>query len=279
MEWIQSLNQAIEYMEEHLTEDVHCEDVAAHVHISLFHFQRTFNLLTGMTVGEYIRKRRLSLAGEELTRKNAKVIDLAFKYGYDSPESFSKAFIRFHGITPAHAKKGKELKSFNKLVVKISMEGGTVMDYRIEKKEGFQLLAYSRRFTEENSKNGIPAFWDEYWQKGLYKMVPGQVGICAQEKEGSKEFLYGIGCDAEAVKEIPEGFQLLDIPAHTWAIFKCVGALPDAIQSMWERIYREWLPGSEYELIPDYDIENYPPLDNTSPDYISEIWIPVKAVS
>lgn len=275
MEWVQSINKAVEYMEEHLTEDIHCEDVSGYVQISSFHFQRMFNLLTGMTVGEYIRKRRLSLAGEELTRQNTKVIDVAFKYAYNSSESFTKAFARFHGITPNKVKKGSELKSFNKLVVKISMEGGTIMDYRIEKKEEFRLLVYAKMFTEESSEKGIPAFWEEYYQNKLYEKAPGYLGICAQEKEGAGEFMYGIGCDADDVKEIPKGFQIINIPAYTWAIFKCVGPTPDAIQKTWRDIYREWLPGTDYELIPDYDIENYLPGDNTSCDYISEIWLPI----
>lgn len=276
MEWIQSINKAIEYMEEHLTQDIHSEDVAAHVYISLFHFQRGFNLLTGLTVAEYIRKRRLSLAGEELTKEGAKVIDVALKYGYENPESFSKAFFRFHGITPNQAKKGKELKSFHKLVVKVLVEGGLGMDYRIEKQEEMKLLVYTRTFTEEKSKKGIPAFWEEYNQKELNKKAPGHLGICVQEKTNAKEFLYGIGCKADLVREIPKGFKLLTIPAYTWVIFKCVGAMPEAIQNMWERIYREWLPGANYELIPDYDIENYLPGDNTEADYVSEIWLPVK---
>ena len=172
MEWIQSINRAIEYMENHLMEDIYCEDVARYVHISVFHFQRTFNVLTGMAVGEYIRKRRLSLAGEELTRQNAKVIDVALKYGYNSPESFTKAFTRFHGITPSQAKKGNELKSFNKLAIKISVEGGTIMDYRVERKEGFKLIVYAKMFTDESSKKGIPAFWEEYYQNEIYKKAP-----------------------------------------------------------------------------------------------------------
>lgn len=276
MEWIQSVNQAIDYIEKHLTEDIHCADVAGYVHISLFHFQRTFSLLTGMAVGEYIRKRRLSLAGEELAKQNAKVIDVAFKYAYDSPESFTKAFVRFHGVTPSQAKKGNGLKYIHKLVVNISAEGSRRMDYRIEKKDGFRLLVYAKMFTDESSEKGIPAFWDEYYQNEMYKKAPGYLGICAQEKDGAKEFMYGIGCDADDVKEVPEGFQTIAIPAYTWAIFKCVGATPDAIQKTWEDIYREWLPGADYELIPDYDIENYLPGDNTACDYVSEIWIPVK---
>ena len=276
MEWIQPINRAIEYMENHLMEDIYCEDVARYVHISVFHFQRTFNVLTGMAVGEYIRKRRLSLAGEELTRQNAKVIDVALKYGYNSPESFTKAFTRFHGITPSQAKKGNELKSFNKLAIKISVEGGTIMDYRVERKEGFKLIVYAKMFTDESSEKGIPAFWEEYYQNEIYKKAPGYLGICAQEKDGAGEFMYGIGCDADDVKEIPEGFQVITIPAYTWAIFKCVGPTPDAIQRMWDIIYRKWLPGADYELISDYEIENYLPGDNTSDDYVSEIWFPVK---
>lgn len=276
MEWIQIINRAIEYMENHLMEDIHCGDVAGHVHISLFHFQRIFNLLTGMTVGEYIRSRRLSLAGEELTREGTKVIDVALKYGYHSPESFSRAFARFHGVTPGQVKKQKELKSFNRLTVRISLEGGTVMDYRIEKKHAFKLLVHAGTFTEESSRQGIPAFWDEYYKEGLDRKVPGCLGVCAQQEEGKEEFLYGIGCDADRVSEIPQEFFVLDIPSYTWAVFKCVGAVPDAIRKMWDCIYREWLPGADYEPVWDYDIENYLPGDNTAADYVSEIWIPVR---
>lgn len=263
-------------MEEHLLENIQVGDIAAHVHISLFHFQRSFNMLTGMTTTEYIRKRRLSLAGEELTTSGAKVIDVALKYGYDSPESFTKAFTRFHGITPRQAKQGNNLKSFNKFVVKLSIEGGTIMDYRIEKKEELHLLLYGRRFTAENSEKGIPKLWEEYFEKGMHKKVPGYFGICAQEKEGTREFLYGIGCYAKDVVGIPNGFTLIHIPSYTWAVFKCVGPMPGAIQDMWDVIYKEWLPNTEYEVIQDYDIENYLPGDNTSADYISEIWFPVK---
>lgn len=150
------------------------------------------------------------------------------------------------------------------------------MDYRVERKEGFKLIVYAKMFTDESSEKGIPAFWEEYYQNEIYKKAPGYLGICAQEKDGAGEFMYGIGCDADDVKEIPEGFQVITIPAYTWAIFKCVGPTPDAIQRMWDIIYREWLPGADYELISDYEIENYLPGDNTSDDYVSEIWFPVK---
>ena len=254
-----------------------CDKVAKYIYISTFHFQRTFNILTNLTTREYIRNRRLSLAGQELTKENAKVIDIALKYGYETPESFSKAFSRFHGITPTQAKKeGANLKSFNRLVIKIKLEGANNMDYKIIKKGTFKVVVKTREFNDENSTTGIPAFWSEYFSNGLHKKVCASIGICAQEKEGYKEFKYGIGCIDKYTKEIPEGFEILEIPAYTWAIFKCIGAMPNAIQDMWERIYSEWLPQAEYELISDYDIEAYTEGDLQSKDYISEIWIPVK---
>ncbi|MCI9464913.1 MAG: AraC family transcriptional regulator [Lachnospiraceae bacterium] len=286
MEWIQSINRAIDYIEDNILEDIHLEDVAEQVHISLFHFQRTFNLLVGMTAGEYIRKRRLSLAGEELTKEGAKVIDIAFKYGYESPESFSKAFTRFHGITPKQAGKGMQMKNFNKLTIRVSIEGGSMVDYRIEKKDSFSVIVYPAVFTEENSAEKIPAFWNAYFQEGLNEKVSGSVGICFQESIKAKEFLYGIGSIQSAsaqspdrMERIPADFRQIVIPAHTWAVFQCVGVMPDAIQNMWKFIYGEWLPAAAYELIPNYDIEYYPPGDKDAADYVSEIWIPVREKS
>ncbi|MDF2942337.1 MAG: hypothetical protein K0S01_1195 [Herbinix sp.] len=277
MEWIKSLNQAIEYMEDNITKNITCEDVAEHIYLSSFHFQRTFRLFTGLSVGEYIRNRRLSLAGNELLTSKHKVIDIALKYGYETPESFSKAFNRFHGVTPNEAKKqGTVLKSFNRLLIKIILEGGNSMDYRIEKKEAFQVVAKTRLFTEDTTKTEIPKFWEEYYRNGFEDKVCGMMGICEQIKVNSKEWKYGIGCEKQYVKEMPEGFELLEVPSYTWAIFTCIGAMPDSIQNLWKRVYGEWLPVANYELISDYDIEFYTDGDNSKEDYVSEIWIPVK---
>lgn len=276
MDWIQSLNKAIAYMEQNLLTDLSPEDVAKQVHISNYHFQRAFHLLTGMTIGEYIRSRRLSLAGHELAASNSKVIDIALKYQYETPESFAKAFSRFHGITPSQARiQGAHLKSLNRLLIKITLEGGTVMDYRIESKKAFQALVKVQTFTPETSQKGIPAFWSDYFSSGMQHQVPGAIGICEQEKACDKEFNYGIGCIYTPGKNIPEGFKLLEIPAYTWVIFRCVGPMPGAIQDTWSRIYSEWLPQAEYQLLPDYDLEVYTEGDNQSSDYVSEIWIPV----
>ena len=277
MEWVRSLNLAINYIEEHLNDNIDCDDIAQHTFYSSFHFQRTFSLLTGMTVSEYVRNRRLSLAAQDLLNNNIKVIEVALMYGYDTPESFTKAFQRFHGVLPSQAKRhGAELKSFNRLTLKIVLEGGSIMDYKIVPKDSFKVVTKTRKFTTENSGNEIPAFWSDYFSSGLHQQVCGMMGICLPVESGYKDFEYGIGCEEKYVNKIPEGFKTVEIPSYTWAIFKCVGAMPDAIQKMWKRIYSEWLPQSIYELVPGYDIEFYTEGDNGSKDYISEIWIPVK---
>ena len=151
-----------------------------------------------------------------------------------------------------------------------------MMKYKIEKWEAMDLLVHAKDFQTETSEAEIPKFWDKYYANDAYKKIPAYLAVCAQKKTDKNEFRYGIGCKASDVEGVPEGFEILHIPEYTWAVFKCVGPMPNAIQDMWERINKEWLPTAEYEMIHDYDIENYLPGDPTSPDYVSEICIPVK---
>lgn len=148
MDWISGMQNAINYIEAHLTDAIDYDEVAAQSFSSSYHFQRVFSILCGFTIGEYIRSRRLSLAGAELAESDVKVIDVALKYGYDSPDSFAKAFQKFHGILPSQARNnGSRLKSFSRLVLKISLEGGNIMNYRIEEKEAMTVTGYSARFS------------------------------------------------------------------------------------------------------------------------------------
>lgn len=157
MEWMKAIGDAVDYIETHITEDIDTEAVARHICISPFYFQKGFSMLCGYTVAEYIRNRKLALAGGELIAGSAKIIDLALKYGYDSPDSFTKAFTRFHGITPSMARKESVmLKSFAPLKLTISLKGGYLMDYRITKKESFTVLGASRTFGYKNAKQDIP---------------------------------------------------------------------------------------------------------------------------
>lgn len=148
MDWITGIQAAINYIEDHLTEELDYEMIAKKSFSSSAHFQRIFSILCGYTLGEYIRNRRLTLAGADLASGKKKVIDVALKYGYDSPDSFTKAFQRFHSITPSQARSdGNQLRSFSRLSIKISLEGGTMMNYKIETKPEMTLLGYKRHFS------------------------------------------------------------------------------------------------------------------------------------
>lgn len=190
MEWVKLLQQAIEYMELHLLEKINYEDVAKHIHMSQYNFHKIFSLLAGMTANEYIRNRRLSLAGQELQTSGGKIIDLAYKYGYETPESFTKAFTRFHGITPRAAKlRGAHLAFFPPLVIKIILEGGKIMDYRIVETEKKQFIARVRAFKNEimNDTNNheISDFWTECNDQHLVEKLR------QMHSEGKRD-LYGL---------------------------------------------------------------------------------------
>ena len=158
------------------------------------------------------------------------------------------------------------------------MEGGSVMDYRIEEREGFDVLVTVKKIgEEEGDSTQIPAFWDEFFANGLHKKVEPVLGVCGIKSDETGEFLYGIGDYKKDGQDVPDGFEVWHVPKSTWAVFKCVGAMPKAIQEMWRRIFSEWLPQAKYELVPSYDFELYTDGDTDSPDYVSEIWLPVKS--
>ena len=280
MEWIDRINEALQYIESHLEDEcLSVPDVARHIHFSHFHLQRVFSMMTDMTLSEYIRQRRLSLAGQALQWGGAKVIDVALKYGYDSPESFQKAFRRFHGITPAAAKRSNvQLRYLNPLRLQISLQGGTIMDYSIEVIPELTIIGMERRFGYEDSFTRIPLFWDEYFAKGYHQQCPGFLGVCFDsENSPTGDFAYMIAHFADAGEPVPQGFVRRTIPAHTWAKFRSVGPIPTALQQLNRRIFTEWLPNNpEYEMADSLNIEVYTEGDTSSDDYVSEIWIPVR---
>jgi len=277
LELVASLNEALTYIERHLLDETDSAEAARHVGLSRFYLERTFSALTGMSVSEYIRARRLSLAAQDLLTQNQKVIDLAFKYGYDTPESFTKAFARFHGVTPTSARRMSTLlRCQNPLAISIKMEGANVMNYRIEQMEAFQVFGAEQMFQMDNSTQEIPKFWEEFFAKGLQEKVCPMFGICF-DADASGKFPYMIADFVKPGVELPEGFVQREIPAHTWARFSCVGALPGAIQSVTKQIYSEWLPTNDvYEVAQYMEIEMYSAGDTASPEYYSEVWIPIR---
>lgn len=283
MEWTDAIQRAIEFMEQHITEDISTKEVANHVNISPFYFGKGFSMLCGYSVAEYIRNRRLALAGGDLATTDMKIIDVAMKYGYDSPDSFTKAFTRFHGVSPVMVRKDDVMiKTFAPLKVEISLKGGYLMNYKIVEKESFTVLAVSKTFSYENGKKEIPVFWQEHYAKGNGKYVCGMFGINIDEKMGQDSFEYLIADLYDPKREIPEGFEIRSIPAFTWAVFSCDGPMPTALQDVNTKIFSEWLPAlKEYEFAAGYCVEMYDapdkyPKGTQDEKYHSEIWIPVR---
>ncbi|NLP16358.1 MAG: AraC family transcriptional regulator [Clostridiales bacterium] len=281
MEWIKSISDAISFIEDNITEDFTVDEIADAAFLSPYYFQKGFTMLCGFTVSEYVRLRRLTLAGTELVSSDKKIIDIALKYGYDSPDSFTKAFTRFHGVTPTAIRRdGAMIKSFAPLKIKFSLEGGFIMDYRIVDKDAFTVMGVSRMFKYDSSSE-IPMFWSEHFKSENAKVICGMYGVCIDEPDKS-EFEYLIADNYMPCKDIPNGFVTRVIPKHTWAVFPCKGPMPNAIQDTNTKIFSEWLPNcKEYEIADGYNIELYTdisdyPKGNQDENYYSEIWIPVK---
>ncbi|MDL2212293.1 AraC family transcriptional regulator [Erysipelotrichaceae bacterium OttesenSCG-928-M19] len=282
MEWSDSISRALTFIENNLDDELTIEIIAKEVMISPFYFQKGFALLCGFTVGEYIKKRRLSLAGNELLKTDIKIIDLALKYGYDSPDSFTKAFTRFHGATPTSVRKGQAMiKSFAPLKIKFSLEGGYTMDYKIVKKDAFKVIGLRREFKYEDAYKLVPQLWQQYYEEGKDKLVNSVYGINIDEKMSGDVFEYMIG-DIYTNTTVPEGFITREIPQYTWAVFACKGAMPTMMQETNSKIFSEWLVNNkEYEIAAGYNIEMYSnpsdyPNGVNDDNYYSEIWIPVK---
>lgn len=283
MAWSESIAAAVRYIEDHLLEPLEIGEIARAAALSPFYFQRGFAMLCGMSVGEYIRKRRLSQAGLAVLASDRPIIDIALDAGYDSPDGFTKAFTRFHGITPtALRKNGGTVVSFAPLVLKLSLEGGRNMEYRIEKKDAFTVLCRAQTFTYEEGPARVPAFWQEHFAAGGGATVRGLYGINIDVAMSGETFDYLIADPYDPAVAIPDGFTTRTIAAHTWAVFPCRGKMAEAMQAVNKQIFSEWLPANGvYEIAAGINVEHY---DDASkyPDgihdvnYYSEVWVPVR---
>ena len=291
---VELIQQAIWYMEDHIYENISYVDVAKSIHMSGYNFHRTFSFITGMTANEYIRKRRLTLAAQELQNGGLSVIDAAYKYGYESPESFSRAFVRFHGSTPGQAKrKGARLHLFNPLVIKITVEGGSIMDYRMEHRERQRFVALVRAFPNEISNDdndhSIPDFWTECKEKDLIGPMTALrtdgkkdlYGLCAPLQDGETYFNYGIGIlldndtDRAAAEQLmKQGYTLWETEPADYAVFQCSGPDGDCLGETWSRFFKEFSPQTGYVQTDDTDYEIY--YENGEEDLFCELWIPVR---
>ena len=271
--WIEGFQDSIDYIEQNLTEELDIGEIAKIAALSPFYYQRMFGAMCGMTVGEYIRARRMTAAAQELAVSDNKVIDIAVKYGYDSPDSFTKAFQRFHGITPAQARtSGVGLKFFAPLHIKVTLEGGNMLDFKIVEKAPFTVVGIKKRFDVDSGYQEIPKFWDE-WAADM-KGLKGTFGVCS-EMDG-KTFDYWIADLYQPWNDIPDGCSTCQIPGGLWALFKCEGPLPDSMQKVNTQIWSEWLPSLKgYTLAGNYSMELYMPPTEDPADTVSYICIPL----
>lgn len=294
MEWLTSIRSAIDYIEEHIYEDINVASVAKVVYLSKMFLDKGFSVITGYTITEYIRYRRLYLAALELINTKKNVLDISLEFFYDTPESFTKAFTRFHGVTPTNVRKGAPARRFLPMHLSLNITGGSNMNYKITKMFPFKVIGFERTFSSATSQKEIPAFWDEIcekYTKNIYNGNPpanpyekavidnciGEYGICIDDLDGGN-FRYLIA-GKYAGGEVPEGMTLYEFPMGEWAVFDCVGPMPEALQALTNKIFGEWLPkNTEYELSGNASVEWYDCVngETTDADYHSAVWLPIK---
>ncbi|WP_432664986.1 AraC family transcriptional regulator [Wukongibacter baidiensis] len=288
MDWLKKMNGSISYIEENLARDIDYNKVAKIACCSTYHFQRMFSFITDIPLSEYIRRRRLTIAAFELQNSNIKIIDLALKYGYDSPDAFSRAFKKLHGVTPRVARDmGVQLKAYPRLSFHISIKGDVEMNYRVVEKEAYTVFGKSLTIgIDEKPYEIIPKFWLDFQEDGTYHRICRTAGFepysgpllsgaaYDYNNDGSYRNKYIINTILPIGTEIPEEFDILTIPKAKWVVFsdtyETVEETSDVIINLWKRIFTEWFPISEYEVADGPQLEIYP--ENTK---TIEVWVPI----
>lgn len=284
---LNELNQVVEYIEDHLTDDLSLDVIAEFAGVSDYHFRKVFFYLSGLTLSEYVKNRRLSEATLDLLN-GEKVTDVAFKYGYQSLDGFTRAYKKWSGYLPSEAIKKGLGKSFPKLSFVISVKGGVNMEFRIEEKPAFNLVGVSKRvpmqfeginqeivklaqsITEEQRKE----------MRSLQNIAPREIVNASYEadanfmkEEGHLTHLIGVLTTEEEISPLLEK---VPVPAYTWAVFPNEGPFPSTLQNTMANVYAQWLPTSGYEVIqaPSF---SFTKMDPHKQDYAySEVWIPVR---
>lgn len=285
MSWTDDLNRAMGYIEDNLRGEVSVAEVAKQAACSEFHLQRMFPYMTGMTLADYIRRRRMSLAAFDLAAGD-KVIDVAQRYGYESPTSFSRAFRDVHGVAPSEAQRGTaKLVQHPRLTFTMQVKGEEAMEYTIEERGAFRVVGHlaSGDWTLENAAEKATEFWGRLNEDGGRRIhdalslmdgsePKGLLGVSFCDNEDFAGYLVGVATNAPC----PESMEERIVPAATYAVFDCTGPMPDAMQHLQHRIFAEWLPSSGYEWASKSDLEVYFGPNMTAPDYKSQVWLPIE---
>jgi len=288
MDSLSNMNKAMEYIEEHLTEEIDYSEISKIAYCSEYHFKRMFSYLSGVGLSEYIRRRRLTLAALDLKDKSLRIIDVAVKYGYDSADSFSRAFHSMHGILPSEVRNSNiQLKAYPRMTFQLSIKGGCEMNYRIVEKGPFKIVGFRKRVPISfNGVNPEIAKMTELLTPDIIKKLKvlsnaEPTGIISastnfsegrMEEKGELDHYIGVATSGDETA----GFDVLEVEDSTWAVFESIGPFPETLQNVWGRIYSEWFPSSGYEAVEGPEILWNESPDTGNPEYRSEIWIPVK---
>lgn len=295
MNWISRLQKVIEYIELHLTDDdlsvLKLNMLAKQVCSSEYEFQKIFSIVTGITAGEYIRNRKLALAGEEILLTDKTILDIALKYGYETAESFTKAFTRFHGATPNAVRRNNAgLKLYNRLSINLQVHGGATLDYQIINHSYTKIIAKTKVFQTqllEDRQDIIPKHLEKWASEGMYDELYTLKDDTAYFSDSILGIHDGIGCKpdgsefrmsvgVESVKDdVPDGYEIVEIPAGKWLVFKCKGMRPTAIQKLWNKIYMNFLPYSSYQVKELGMLEVCREGFRNGDDVLSELWLPL----
>lgn len=288
MDSLRRMNDALAYIEEHLTEDIEYSEISKRAFCSEYHFKRMFSFLSGISLSEYIRRRRLTLAALDLKDSDLRIIDIAVKYGYSSADSFTRAFHSMHGFLPSEARReNTPLKAYPKMTFQLTIQGGCEMNYRIVEKAPFKIVGFKKRvpiiFDGVNPE--IAKMYERLTPevikqlKALSNVEP--TGIISastnfserrMEEKGELDHYIGVATSSDETGE----FDALKIKASTWAVFESIGPFPETLQNVWGRIYSEWFPASGYEAVEGPEMVWNESEDTGDPKYRSEIWIQVK---
>ena len=285
MDWLDYMNASLDYIEENLSIKIDYEKIAAKALCSSYNFQRMFSFIANVTLATYIRRRCMTAAALELSKRKVSVLDTAIRFGYDSPVSFARAFTSIHGITPQEARiQGAKLKLYPRISFQISIKGAEAMKYRIEKMDGFRLAGISREITTNNGENFtlIPKMWDEINSDGTCEKIVNlngrkeevMYGVCYDFHFDEERFRYMVAINPE--DHIPEDYEVIEVPAFTWVKFECNGVR--GIQETFKRMNTEWFMTSGYEHEEGPEIEMYPSGDVDAQDYACEVWVPIRPV-
>lgn len=289
MDFITGLQNAIDYVEKHIVKKIDFDEVAKQANLSNFQFQRIFSNVFGYSLSEYIRLRRLSLAGTELAQEGSKIMNIALKYGYETQETFSRTFAKFHGIKPAAAKRGEQLKTFPKFSVEQISKENSALNYRIEEKPAFNVVLRKKRFSkaQEVTEKDVTRFWSECNADGTVRAISKyfnaenyfagcMLGLNIEPTFAApSNVAYGIGVHCNDEKIAENYLTVEKVPENTYAVFECKGSVLESLPKAYKYIFTEFFTTSEYQFS-GVTLESYPAGDVKSDDYSYEIWVAVK---